>query len=98
MTKGKLLSTIAEKTGITKKDAGVMWDTVCEIAAKQLRGTGVVTFPGLIKMTVKDIPAQVERKGKHPFTGEDHVFQAKSASKRLKATIPKVLKDAVLSK
>jgi hypothetical protein len=75
-----------------------MWDVVCDITAKQLKGAGVMVLPGLVRMSVKDIPAQPERKGKHPFTGEDHVFQAKPASKRLKATIPKVIKDAVLSK
>ncbi len=96
MTKSRFLSTIAERAEISKKDAGSVWDIVCDIAVNQLRGTGVMILPSLVKITVRDIPAQAERKGKHPFTGEDHVFQAKSASKRLKATIPKGFKDAVL--
>ena len=98
MTKSTFLSTIAERADVTKKEAGAMWDAVCGIAAEQLRGAGVIVVPGLVRMSVKEIPASPERKGKHPFTGEDHVFQAKPASKRLKATIPKALKDAVLGK
>jgi nucleoid DNA-binding protein len=56
MTKAKFLSTIAERTGVTKKDAGAMWDVVCDITAKQLKGAGVMVLPGLVRMSVKDIP------------------------------------------
>jgi nucleoid DNA-binding protein len=96
MNKNKFLAAVAEKAGVTWKEAGAAWNAVCSIAVEQLRGTGVVTLPGLVKLTVKEVPATPERKGKHPFTGEDHVFPAKPASKRLKASAPKGLKDAVL--
>ena len=97
MNKSAFLSTIADKVDITNKEAGVIWDTICGIAVEQLRETGVVILPTLIRITIKDIPAQAKRVGKHPFTGkEDHVFPAKPASKKLKVTIPKALKDATL--
>ena len=96
MTKSKFLSALAERTGTSKKEASDAWDAVCAIAAEQAEGAGVITLPGLVKFTVKDIPASPERKGIHPFTKEPHTFPAKPASKRLKATIPKSFKDKVL--
>jgi nucleoid DNA-binding protein len=96
MTKSAFLVAIAERTGVTKKDAEATWNVIRDIAIEQLHGTGVITLPALVKFTIKDVPAQPERKGKHPFTGEDHVFPAKPASKKLKATIPKAFKDKAL--
>jgi nucleoid DNA-binding protein len=87
---------LAERTDTTKKEATAAWNVIRDIAIEQLHETGVITLPGLVKFTIKDVPAQPERKGKHPFTGKDHVFPAKPASKRLKATIPKAFKDTAL--
>lgn len=96
MTKSQYLSALAEKTGLSKKEATAVHDAVRQIATEELKRTGTIVLPGLVKFVVKDIPATKERKGKHPFTGKDHVFPAKAASKRLKATIPKGFKDAAL--
>lgn len=96
MTKSQYLSALAEKTGLSKKEAGEFLDAVRQIASDELKGTGIIVIPGLVKFVVKELPATKERKGKHPFTGKDHVFAAKAASKRLKATIPKAFKDAAL--
>ena len=96
MTKSQFLSAFAEKTGATKKEASAAWDAVCEIAADQARADGVIMLPGLVKFTVKDVPAQPAHEGIHPFTKKPHTFAAKPASKKLKATIPKSFKDKVL--
>jgi len=96
MNKSNSLSTVAEKTGITKKEADAPWNAICSVTAEQLRELGIITLPGLIKLIVKEVPATPARKGKHPFTGEDHVFPAKPASRRLKATVLKGFKDGVL--
>jgi nucleoid DNA-binding protein len=98
MTKSAFLIAISERTDVTKKEAETTWNTIRDIAIEQLHGTGVVTLPGLIKFTIKDVPAQAKRTGKHPFTGKDHVFPAKPASKKLKVVVPKAFKDAALKK
>ena len=98
MTKSAFLTTLAERTGVTKKEAEAAWNAARDIAIEQVKETGVITLPGLIKFVIKDIPASPKRKGKHPFTGEDHVFPAKPASKKLKAVVPKAFKDAALGK
>lgn len=96
MSKSVFLSTLAERTGVTKKEATAAWDAIRDIAIEQLQETGAITLPGLVKFMIKDVPAQPERKGKHPFTGKDHVFPAKPASKKLKTTVPKTFKDTAL--
>ena len=54
-----------------------------------------VGVPGLLKLTVAKKPATKERKGVNPFTGEEMVFKAKPASRRVKILALKGLKDKV---
>ena len=53
------------------------------------------TIPGLMKLRVVKKPATKARKGINPFTGEEMMFKAKPASKAVKATVLKGLKDMV---
>lgn len=96
MTKGKFLAEFAERTGMSKKEATAAWTTVCQIASEQVKGTGQMILPGLVKFAVKEIPAREAYEGIHPFTKEQHKFPAKEATKKLKTTVPKAFKDAAL--
>jgi len=55
----------------------------------------VFSIPGLLKLRVVKKPARKARKGVNPFTGEEMMFKAKPASKAVKATTLKALKDMV---
>jgi len=56
---------------------------------------GMFSIPGLLKLRVVKKPARKARKGVNPFTGEEMMFKAKPASKAVKATTLKALKDMV---
>jgi nucleoid DNA-binding protein len=94
-TKSQLLEDLAEKMGVTKKEADGFLGALRTVIVEQLNGPGVIALPGLLKLTLKNKPATPERPGKNPFTGEDIVVKAKPASKQIKAVALKALKDDV---
>jgi nucleoid DNA-binding protein len=95
MTKSEFLNAVAEKTGINKKQAGNVLDAVNDIVSEQLKASGEVTIPGLIKLIVSEKPATPEREGINPFTKQPTTIKAKPARKVVKARPVKALKDAV---
>jgi nucleoid DNA-binding protein len=95
MTKSDFIAALAEKTGMSKKDASGVMEAIAGIAVDQLKSSGELTLPGLVKMTAVHKPAQPERPGKNPFTGEAIMIKAKPATTVVKARPVKVLKDAI---
>ena len=59
-----------------------MFDSLNGIVKKSLRGNGLFTLPGLLKLKVVKKPATKAREGVNPFTGEKMMFKAKPASKK----------------
>ena len=96
-TKSEVLSSIAEKTGLTKKEVGAVFDELGTLIAKNLskRGPGAFTVPGLMKCVAQRKPAVKARKGINPFTGEEQMFKAKPARTVVKIRPLKGLKDSV---
>jgi nucleoid DNA-binding protein len=94
-TKSEIYAHIASDTGLSKRDVSAVFDSFNGLVAKNLksRGPGTFTVPGLMKMKVVKKPARKARKGINPFTGEETVFKAKPASKSVKITPLKSLKD-----
>lgn len=94
-TKSALLSTLAERTGVAKKDVTAVIGELAVVVEGHLKkgGPGKFTLPGLLKMTVKNSPAKKARKGINPFTGEPTTFKAKPASRKVKITALKALKE-----
>jgi len=90
MTKTQTIATIAEETGLTKKDVTNVLDTVVELAYAQ--APAGFTVPGLGKLKLVQRKA---RKGRNPATGA--VIQI-PAKKVLKFVIAKAAKDAVCPK
>ena len=75
-----------------------MFDSLNAQIKKNLGGRGapgLFTVPGLLKMRVVKKPARKARKGVNPFTGEEMMFKAKPATKVVKVTALKGLKDMV---
>lgn len=95
MTKSQLLTAVAEKSGLTKKEATAALDALSEVLVEQLKSVGAATLPGLLNLKLVNKPATPARKGINPFTKEPTTFKAKPASKKVKAMPLKALKDAV---
>ena len=96
-TKSEVLSAIADKADLTKEQVAAVFDELGCLLAKNLKksGPGVFTVPGLMKVTVKRMPATPARKGINPFTKEETVFKAKPARNVVKVRPLKALKDMV---
>lgn len=90
LTKTELIKQLAEKSGITKKQAGAVLENLVALAYKHAKEGFVI--PGLGKLVVKQRAA---RKGRNPKTGEIIDIPAKRV---LKFRIAKAAKDAVLGK
>jgi nucleoid DNA-binding protein len=95
LTKTQIVATIAENTGLNKKQVGEVMDeleTLIERSIKK-RSVGEFTLPGLMKITTVKKPARKARKGRNPFTGEETVFKAKPASVAVKVRPLKKMKE-----
>ena len=97
LTKSQFIAEIAQKTGITKKQATEVLVAMHKVIAQQLgkKGPGEVTIPGLLKLNVVDKPAVPAHDGVNPFTKQPTVFKAKPASRAVKARAVKALKDSI---
>ncbi len=99
-TKSQILSTLAEDTGMSKKEVTAVLDALAGLAHAHLKkgGSGEFSVPSLgIKLRRVIKPAREAREGTNPFTGEKIMIKAKPASTAVKATALKALKDAVAS-
>jgi DNA-binding protein HU-beta len=90
MNKQGLISKIAEKTNLSKKDAAVALTTLIDTITETLKAEGKVAIPSLGTFEIKERAA---RTGKNPRTGE----KVEISAKRVPAFKPaKALKDAVM--
>ena len=99
MTKSQIMASIADSTGLSKKDVGAVMgelETLIERSIKK-RSVGEFTLPGLMKITTVKKPARKARKGINPFTGEETMFKAKPASVAVKVRPLKKLKEYAAS-
>ena len=96
-TKSELLVSIAEQTGLSKKQVGSVFEALGGHIEKSLgsRGPGKFVVPGLMKLKVVKKPATKAREGVNPFTGEKMTFKAKPASKKVRVLPLKNLKAMV---
>lgn len=96
MSKTQFVTTLAEKSGLSKKQAAAALDTISAMVAQQLgkQGPGEVLIPGLLIMNVVDKPAIPEHEGINPFTREPMTYKAKPARRAIKVRPLKALRDA----
>ena len=97
MTKTDVLNTLAERTGLQKKDISSVFDELSKLVQSELSESGPGTFsvPNLVKVKVVRKPGTPEREGINPFTKEKTIFKAKPARNVVKAQPLKALKDMV---
>lgn len=95
MTKSQILASIADSTGLTKKQVGSVLDEMDSLIERSIkkRGIGEFTVPGMLKVTTVKKPARKARKGINPFTGEETMFKAKPASIAVKVRPLKKMKE-----
>ncbi len=95
-TKTEMLSLIAEKTDLKRKDVSAVFDELSGMIKRDLKsGPGVFNIYGLMKVKVVRKPATPARKGINPFTKEEVMFKAKPARNVVKVLPLKSLKDMV---
>jgi nucleoid DNA-binding protein len=96
-TKTEIYASIAETTGLAKKDVSAVFDALNDEITKALgkKGPETFTIPGLCKIVVQKKPATPAREGINPFTGEKTMFKAKPARNIIKIRPLKKLKDMV---
>jgi nucleoid DNA-binding protein len=94
-TKSDILNHISKETDLSRKQVGAVFDSLNGMIRKSLRGNGLFTMPGLMKLKVVKKPATKAREGVNPFTGEKMTFKAKPASKKVRVLPLKALKAMV---
>jgi len=90
MTKSQLLTTLAEKLDMSKKDVSEFLDSLVELAYKEVKKNGEFTIPGIGKLVKQKRKA---RMGRNPATGETIKIAAKTV---VKFRVAKAAKDSVL--
>jgi nucleoid DNA-binding protein len=97
MTKTQLLTTLADNTGLSKRDVASVLDELSVVMERHLRkrAAGVFTLPGILKVKSVRKPATKARKMISPFTGEEITVAAKPARSVVKVQPLKNLKDMV---
>ncbi len=96
-TKGEIYGSIAEKSGIAKKDVAKVFEALSELIGKELgkKGPGQFVIPGMLKLKVVRKPATKAKQGINPFTKEPMTIKAKPARNVVKAVPMKALKELV---
>jgi nucleoid DNA-binding protein len=97
MSKGQFVTAVAEKSGLTKKQANAALEAINAVVTRELgkKGPGEVVLPGLLKLSLVIKPATRQHEGINPFTKEPMTYKAKPARKVVKIRALKVLADAV---
>ena len=90
MTKTQMLSDLAERWGVSKKEAGEMLEKFVEMMFVEVKKNGEFNLPGVGKLIKKQRDA---RMGRNPATGESIQIPAKTV---LKFRVAKAAKDALL--
>jgi DNA-binding protein HU-beta len=90
LSKSDIAATLAEKHGITKKQASEILVSIAELAYRNAKNS--FTLPGLGKLVLVQRKA---RMGRNPATGEAIKIPAKRV---VKFRVAKAAKDAILGK
>ncbi|MDQ1344985.1 MAG: hypothetical protein QG586_515 [Pseudomonadota bacterium] len=96
LTKSALVAHLADEAKVAAKDVRTLLAALEETIHASISKKGPRSFvlPGLLKITVTNVPAKKARKGINPFTGEPATFKAKPATVKVKVRAMKKLKDA----
>ena len=88
LSKSQIAAAVAEKNGLSKKQAGEILDSIAGLAYKNAKNS--FTLPGIGKLVLVNRKARL---GRNPKTGETIQIPAK---KVVKFRVAKAAKDAIL--
>lgn len=92
MTQTEIVNTLAESTGLKKTEVKGFFDSLSDLAVKEVKKNGEFTLPGFGKLKKTHRKA---REGRNPATGEVIKIAAKTT---VKFSLGKAMKDAVGNK
>ena len=98
MTKTEIMNSLADGSGLTKKEVASVLDSLTSLIAQNIgsKGPGVFNIPGLMKIQVQRKPATKATTRPNPFKpGEMMQVAAKPARNVVKIRPLKNLKDMV---
>ncbi|OQA37136.1 MAG: DNA-binding protein HRm [Parcubacteria group bacterium ADurb.Bin326] len=90
MTKAQIIGSLADATGISKKDVTALMENMTSMAYTEVKKNGEFTIPGVGKLVKVQRKA---REGRNPATGETIKIPAKTV---VKFRVAKAAKEAVL--
>ena len=93
-TKSQTYSDVAAKTGLSKSKVAEVVECLESCMVASLKSHGQFKLMGL-NVKVRKTPAKPARKGMNNLTGEMVTFKAKPASKTVRASAMKKLKEQV---
>ena len=91
LSKSQIAATVAEKNGISKRQAVEILDHLAQLAYKHAKNT--FTLPGLGKLVLKNVPSRQMTMQFGPRKGELITVPAKRV---VKFRVAKAAKDAIL--
>ena len=96
-TKTEIYGTLADKTGLSKKQVASVFEALQDLFGKELgkKGPGQFVMPGMFKVKVVNKPATKARPGFNPATKQPIMIKAKPARKAIKILPLKALKDLI---
>jgi nucleoid DNA-binding protein len=96
-TKTEIFNSLAERTGLSKKQVAEFFDALTQEIEEQLgkKGPRVFQIPNLCKIVAVDKPAQPKRQVRNPATGEMIWAAPKPASVTVRIRPLKKLKEMV---
>jgi DNA-binding protein HU-beta len=93
-TKMETYRTLAEKTGLARKDVVAVCDALTDVMVKSVKKHGTFNMLGLMKLTLVKKPAVKGGKMiRNPFTGEMVPQKPKPASRTVRVRPLKAVKD-----
>ncbi len=92
LTKGQIVSHVAEKFELSKKTAAAVLEGIVDLAIAETKKVGAFTLPGIGKLVLSKRKARL---GRNPATGEEIKIPAKTV---VKMRIAKACKDAIIPK
>merc|ERR1712232_909004 len=83
MTKGAFLKAIADEHGLKVKECSQVFNSLVDIATKEVKKTGIFTVPGLCRIKTRSKPAT--KAGVRNIFGKEVKVKAKPAKTVVKA-------------
>lgn len=89
MTQSEIIGTLADSTGMKKSDVKGFFDSLADLATREVKKNGEFTLPGFGKLKKTNRKA---REGRNPATGAIIQIPAKTT---VKFSLGKAMKDSV---